>query len=386
MKRAFVLWQMILVCIIASISTAYAQQPDTTTTHSGNQTDSLRNVTFPATGTGMFLPKPERTIDLAITGGAGYFREGQQSVFQPTANADFFARTSALDLTAGFHWGFSEHSPQFPDPAAESFTLGLRFPIKEAESDVPSGFFLDAALLLIDNGTDSEAFSTGLRAALVARTGLLELRLAGEVRRFPFDGNQFQAWGGIELGVVMNLLREERLAPTPKDSLRLELQYLATSDELEQLDKTTSSEEIDQWQDRFWQARNITGSPRNDARIEYMHRVEVANKKYGSPIQLGVTTDRGRVLLVYGTPDRVEAANSLNGSDRKYELWIDQNRIQGYRVAFFLFVYSDFSGSQSAYEGHGEFREIYSNIPSEPSEGIPTDLPPSMYNYIESFR
>jgi GWxTD domain-containing protein len=357
---------------------AYAQQPDSAARHSGGQTDSLHQVTFAATSTGMFLPKPERTIDLAITGGAGYYRQGSVSAFQPTANADFFARSSDLDLTAGFHWGFS-------DPSTKAITLGLRFPIKESD-DGASGFFADAALLFIDNGSDSDAFSTGLRAALATRSGPLEFRIAGEIRRFPFDGNQYQAWGGIELGFVMNLIREEVSNPTPKDSLRQELRYIATSDELEQLDKTASSADITTWLDRFWQARNVTGSPQNDARIEYMRRVEVANKKYGTPMKMGVTTDRGRVLLLYGQPDQIEPANSIYGSDRKYELWVEENRIQGYQMALFLFLSSEASQARGTYEGHGDYREIYSNIPGEPSETLPPDLPAAMLNYIESFR
>jgi GWxTD domain-containing protein len=362
--------------------------------HTGGRVDSLHRITFPTTSTGVYLPKPQRTIDLAITGGAGSYREGSLAVFQPTANADFFARSSDLDLTAGFHWGFSEPARGFPDPGTEAFTLGLRFPISESQ-EAPSGFYLDAALLLTDNGTDSEAFSTGLRADLAARTGLLEFRLVGEVQRFPFDGNQFQAWGGIELGVVMNLIREEVTAPTPKDSLREELRYIATSDELEQLEKTTSSAEIDAWLDRFWQARNVTGSVQNDARIEYMHRVQVANQKYGTPRRMGVSTDRGRVLLLYGQPDHVEPANStLLGSDRKYELWVEENRIKGYHVALFLFVTSTEATALGMYAAHGEYREIFSNVAGEPldvenpdpSDGLPVDLPPSMKNYIDGFR
>ena len=222
----------------------------------------------------------------------------------------------------------------------------------------------------------------------MARTGLLEFRLAGEVRRFPFDGNQFQAWGGIELGVVINLLREEHLTPTPRDSLREELRYIATSDELEQLSKTSSSEEIDQWVDHFWQARNVTGSVRNDAQMEYMHRVKVANEKYGTPIRMGVTTDQGRVLLLYGQPDRVDVENStVYGSDRKYELWVDENRINGYHVALFLFVTSAEATGQGTYSGHGEYREIYSNVAGEPVLDVenpdPTDGLPSRSSAID---
>jgi GWxTD domain-containing protein len=390
---------MILVCIFASMHTVQAQQTDSTAMHTGRQTDSLHRIIFPTTSTGAYLPRPQRTIDLALTGGAGSYREGSQAVFQPTANADFFARTSDLDVTFGFHWGFSEPSPEFPDPSTKSLTLGLRFPISETY-EVPSGFFLDAALLLIDNGTtnngpNSDEFSTGFRAALAARTGILEFRLAGEIRQFPFAGNQFQTWGGIELGVVVNLIREEVTAPTPKDSLREELRYIATSDELEQLEKTTSSAEIDAWLDRFWQARNVTGSAQNDARIEYMHRVKIANEKYGTPRRMGVSTDQGRVLLLYGQPDRMEPANStVYGSDRKYELWAEENRIKGYHVALFLFVASTPGTAQGTYTSHGEYREIYSNVAGEPrdvenadpTDGLPVDLPPSMKNYIDGFR
>lgn len=137
-----------------------------------------------------------------------------------------------------------------------------------------------------------------------------------------------------------------------------------------------------------------------------MRRVDIANKRYGTPQRMGVTTDMGRVLLLFGEPDQIETAPSTIGSDRKYMLWIDQNRVKGYRTAFFLFVssHSPFTITQNplqtgqiesgnfentaggTFEGHGEFREIYSNVAGEPTEGIPSDLPPAMANYIEGFR
>jgi GWxTD domain-containing protein len=325
-----------------------------------------------------FQQPHQRSIDLAITGGAGYYRQGTTSAFQPTANADFFAQTSNLDLTAGFHWGFS-------DPSTAGLSLGLRFPIKESD-DETSGIFADAALLFTDNGTDTIAFSTGLRAALATRTGPFEFRIAGEIRRFPFGGDQLLAWGGIELGFVINMLHEDVSGPTPKDSLRQALRYIATSDELQQLDETESSVEIDRWLDKFWQKRNVTGSQQNDTRKEYMSRVRFVNEKYGTPRTMGVSTDKGRVYLLYGKPDQIEAANSVNGADRKFELWIDENRVQGHQVALFLFVSSQYSAARGINEGHGEYREIFSNVGGEPSDGIPSDLPLSMQNYIEGFR
>ena len=377
LKRVFVLWQMIFLCGLAATRPVHSQQPDSAKTHVSGSSDSTHQTIFSATNESLFQPPHRRSIDVAITGGAGYYRQGTISTFQPTANADFYAQTSDLDLTAGFHLGFS-------DPYTAAISLGLRFPIMESE-DGTSGFFADGALLITDNGVDTVAFSTGIRAALAERTGPLEIRLAGEVRRFPFDGT-FLGWAGVEFGFVINLEREEITAPTPKDSLRAALRYIATSAELDGLDKASASDEIDKWLDRFWQARNVTGSPQNEARIEYMNRVGYVNQHYGTPRTMGTNTDQGRVYLLYGKPDRIEIENSVNGADKKYALWIDEDRIKGYHTALFLFVSSNYSNARGTYEGHGEFREVYSNVGGEPSEGIPTDLPPAMQSFIEGFR
>jgi GWxTD domain-containing protein len=368
---------MILLCGLALTRPAHSQQADSAKTHISGIRDSTHQAIFSVTNTSLFQPPHRRSIDVAITGGAGYYRQGAISPFQPTANADFYAQTTDLDLTAGFHFGFS-------DPYTAGLSFGLRFPIAESE-DGASGFFADGALLITDNGVDTVAFSTGLRAALAERTGPLEIRLAGEVRRFPFDG-PFLGWAGLELGFVINLEREEVSAPTPKDSLRAALRYIATSAELDELDKASATDEINTWLDRFWQARNVTGSPHNDARIEYMNRVQYVNQHYGTLRTMGTNTDQGRVYLLYGKPDRIEVENSVSGADKKYALWIDEDRIKGYHTALFLFVSSNFSNARGTYEGHGEFREIYSNVNGEPSEGIPYDLPPAMQNYIEGFR
>lgn len=346
---------------------------------SATKTDTTHPTMFSATNTDVFKPPHQRTVDVAITGGAGFYSQGTITPFQATANADFYAQTSDLDLTAGFHVGFS-------DPSTESLSLGLRFAIKQSEDGI-SGFFADAGLLFIDNGRDTQGFETGFRAALAARNGPIELRFATELRKITFDGQPFEAWGGIELGFVINLLREDIAPPTPKDSLKAELRYIATTAELEELEQTSSSAEIDRWLDKFWQVRNVTGSVKNDARIEYMNRVQFVNEKYGTPRMMGVNTDQGRVYLLYGKPDRIERTNStFYGSDQKYELWVDQDRVKGNSSGLFLFVWSQIITARGTYEGHGEFREIYSNVAGEPSEGIPTDLPLSMQEYIEGFR
>src|ERR1019366_3295860 len=101
---------------------------------------------------------------------------------------------------------------------------------------------------------------------------------------------------------------------------------------------------------------------------------------------MGVSTDMGRVLLLYGEADRIETAQSLLGSDRRYVLWIDQDRVRGFRTGLFLFLTSVRGHATGAYEGHGEYRQVYSNLPGEYSEGIPGDLPQTMESYIEGFK
>jgi|GEM_PF-2654124 len=389
---AIVLWHIIVLLIGFRVPPAVAQQPDSIAA------DSIHRLAFSLTQSNILPTRPRRAIDVVLTGGIGYYAQGTTAPLQPMANADFFARTNDLDFTAGFHWGFSE-------PSTKALAIGLRFPISESEN-LRSGVYADAALLFTDNGKDSDAFSTGVRMAVAARSTPVEYRFAVELRRFPFSGEPLEAWAGLELGFFLNLLREETSGLTPKDSLRAELRYIATSAELDALESATSQAEIDDWFNRFWSARNITGSPMNEAREEYMRRVRLANKEFGTPQRMGVTTDRGRVLLIYGEPDRIEAAASTTSADRKYVLWIDENRMKGYRTAFFLFVsaHGAFEITQNpiqtgqiqsgtfentaggTFEGHGEFREIYSNVAGEPSEGIPTDLPSAMANYIEGFR
>jgi GWxTD domain-containing protein len=386
-----VLWQSIFLLAIACMvaSSLRAQRPDSVRVDSGHVavdsnrigTDSIHKVAFaPAPSVDIFAtaPKRQRTLDAVVTGGAGFYSHDAITPFQGTGNLEFYAQTSILDLTAGVHLGFS-------DPITRSLSIGLRFPLTESDLH-GSALFADAELLFFDKA-DTEGLQTGLRAAFGGRYGPanIEYRLATEIRRLPFSGEPFEAWGGIELGFFLNLSKEEVTEPSRKDSLRAELRYIATSEELDALEGLQTNEQIDQWFDRFWRARNITHSTQNDAEQEYMRRVALANERYGSPRRMGVTTDMGRVLLIYGEPDQIESAASLYDPQRRYMLWTFSDRVKGYRMTMMLFVTNIGSSSTGIFANHGEYRQIYSNIPGEPSEGIPSDLPPAMQNYIESF-
>src|ERR1019366_5650206 len=71
---------------------ARAQQADSVAT------DSLHRIAFAASKSNLAPPRivgdvPRRTIDLTLTGGLGYYGQGETASLQPTANAGFFARS-----------------------------------------------------------------------------------------------------------------------------------------------------------------------------------------------------------------------------------------------------------------------------------------------------
>ncbi len=70
------------------------------------------------------------------------------------------------------------------------------------------------------------------------------------------------------------------------------------------------------------------------ARDQYMARVAQANETYSSLARKGYMTDRGRVLIVYGTPDDYER-HPNEGDSRPYEIW-SYNNLQG--GVIFVFV------------------------------------------------
>jgi GWxTD domain-containing protein len=232
---------------------------------------------------------------------------------------------------------------------------------------------------------------------------MLECRLAAEIRELPFGGEHFEAWGGVELGLAFNLLHEGLHAPSRKDTVQAALKYIATSEQLEDL-QSSSDDDLDTWLNRFWRQRNVTGSARDEVRAEYERRIRRANEQYGTESHMGVATDMGRVLLLYGEPDRIENGfstdnpdqNYQTGSpdrkyqayspDRKYQLWVLEGRVKGYQTAIFLFVTLGSDRYSAYYTGRGGYREVYSNVRGEYSDGIPGDLPPAMLNFVQSTR
>ena len=175
-------------------------------------------------------------------------------------------------------------------------------------------------------------------------------------------------WAGLEAGVAFTL--SSAASPiTRKDSLRSALIYIAKPEEIAAFDATRSTYALEEWLDEFWRKRDLTPqTPLNEARMQYELRVQKANQRYSRPRKLGISTDVGRVLAIYGEPDATESEYSAYDATYRYELWVYRNRVRNIPTALFLF---EFSGTLDG-------RQIYSNVPGELSGPIPRGLPKKM--------
>lgn len=104
--------------------------------------------------------------------------------------------------------------------------------------------------------------------------------------------------------------------------------YIATKNEVEQYKKLKGLEAKRKAMFDFWMNRDEDRTtPQNEMKQEYFKRVALANNQYKTGFREGWKTDRGRVYIIYGTPDEVERhANELDV--KPYEIWF-YNSIQG---------------------------------------------------------
>jgi GWxTD domain-containing protein len=356
-----VLCQLLL---FVSVSDAFAQNPDTAVTFKGSQ---LR-------------PEPEKTkrkLECMITAGIGPytgFNQGEYKTFlQPSVGFDFVANPGDfINLLFGAHIGLS-------DPLTTGVLIGVRQPFFEGYEG-ESKLFGDLALLIFDEAERIAPLGVGVHAAVGGRTNSfleLEYRLAGEYRgqgSASGDGTNAKPlwWIGVEAGVAFSLASSK--APfTHKDSVRAALLNIASAEEIAEFDAITSSYHVDEWLDMFWAKRDLTPDTyRNEAREEYERRVRRANERFSRPKRLGISTDPGRVLALYGNPDYIEEATSVNDESYKYYLWVYTTRVRDVAPALFLFEVS----------GVRDWRQAYSNVPGEPTGILPANLPATMRKWF----
>jgi len=118
--------------------------------------------------------------------------------------------------------------------------------------------------------------------------------------------------------------------------------YMLSSEEFEYADGL-SYDELGEWLEEFWNKKDPTPeSPLNEIKFEYFTRVTEANKKYSQRFSEGWETDRGKALILYGTPSRIES-NRYVINKKPYEIWyydtlkikltfVDRNKEENYKM------------------------------------------------------
>ncbi len=130
-------------------------------------------------------------------------------------------------------------------------------------------------------------------------------------------------------------LYEEDLAIRP-------MRYILTPDEWEYIDDL-SDDELKKWFEQYWKKKDPDpNTPLNEILLEFYYRVMQSNKKYPAQYLEGWETDRGKALILYGDPDRVDSRRYLTNT-KPYEVWfydslnkklvfIDVNKDKSYRL------------------------------------------------------
>jgi len=141
---------------------------------------------------------------------------------------------------------------------------------------------------------------------------------------------------------------EQALEGLPVDNLIGPLIYVTDSDDWKKL-RSASDADRDSVFKAFWDKRDPTpDSPDNEMFNEFYKRVEVTNRNFGYSRKDGWRTDRGRVFIVFGPPDRIERSTPATYSQREYEIWY-------YEELREKFVFYD-------EYGFGDFRLVSGNI------------------------
>ena len=103
----------------------------------------------------------------------------------------------------------------------------------------------------------------------------------------------------------------------PKDVIE-SLRYIASKKELKALQSEDEQERMEAW-DRFWE-RRAPFSKALELQEEYYRRVRYANVQFTNVIHRGWRTDRGRIYILYGSPDEVQRY-PFEVDRKPYEIW-----------------------------------------------------------------
>lgn len=100
---------------------------------------------------------------------------------------------------------------------------------------------------------------------------------------------------------------EEGLLKHDWKSAVSQLSYIAAPGEQSKLKKAKTMEERRTVFAEFWSQRDPTiGTPENETKREFYHRINVADRQFSSMRREGWKSDRGRIYIIHGEPDQID--------------------------------------------------------------------------------
>ena len=112
---------------------------------------------------------------------------------------------------------------------------------------------------------------------------------------------------------------KQELGSTYKKWLNEDVRWIITPEELSAFKQLSNDEERDQFIEQFWLRRDPTpDTVENEYKEEHYRRIAYANEHFAAG-KAGWRTDRGRIYIIFGPPDEIEAHPSGGQYDRPME-------------------------------------------------------------------
>ena len=112
---------------------------------------------------------------------------------------------------------------------------------------------------------------------------------------------------------------KQELSSTYKKWLNEDVRYIISPEELSAFKQLSNDEERDQFIEQFWLRRDPTpDTPENEFKEEHYRRIAYANEHFAAGIP-GWRTDRGRIYIMWGPPDQIDAHPSGGSYERPIE-------------------------------------------------------------------
>jgi GWxTD domain-containing protein len=142
---------------------------------------------------------------------------------------------------------------------------------------------------------------------------------SGQASKDQTDKNKKAAAQREHLSKSQQNKLEKELANPYKVWLENDVPYIITDAERETFLKLSTNEERENFIENFWLRRDPTpDTPENEFKEEHFRRIAYANEHFASGAP-GWKTDRGRIYIIWGKPDDIEAHPSGGNYNRTPE-------------------------------------------------------------------